>query len=702
MARQLFVITFLFSFSFSIAFAQPKGKKKVEEKPPTQKEMEDMMKEAQKELDNLDPEDKKMMDSLGFKMPDMKTMKKNMSGITDAQLKTAWEDENRLVPKKDDSRIGAIPKAALTASTIGSFISEMHSKTSALLKTASKTLGEKIFAQLKAEGATATSIGNAAAVLWIMGRIQPALYMMGKACADDITNTDNLNNYASMLSMSNAEQMAIPVLNYLNKKFPGNSTILNNLGQAWFGLGDIAKAEKYVDSTIRLYAYHPQANNTKSLIQENKGDHTGATESLKNSMQHSYTKEKEDRLRKLGYRLSSKDVTLPSKTNADPLNLGGSNPPAFPKSVNECIAMEPEWANYRAELKAKAASLKQQLEEAWNNTTTMQEKRNNENINMINASIKLGSPQGNLTLVPIYADRAYPMQKDVMDMYERKTRDWSQKSTLFITGRGFQLTNEYDAEIEKLQEADEEQTGEGKPNKDFCPLFKDVTDKYLKAYNSAVEPLFKERLDMVKVFLNDLTYWQLYSEWPEKFEAHKLEAKINWLGTLSCEPPTTFRSITKYKCAPKALAKPGKLSEFDDVACQYHSETNFIFAKMKSDCSRFTTEVDAKFIKLGLKQDMDKETFADQFVSCTVEVKAKIGGDKVNIGPVVVGAKAEAGMGVEIDRGGVKDVYLIGGVKAQAGALDTKFGKSAGFEGKISLVSGQSSVYGTGIFKGAK
>jgi len=249
---------------------------------------------------------------------------------------------------------------------------------------------------------------------------------------------------------------------------------------------------------------------------------------------------------------------------------------------------------------------------------------------------------------------------------------------------------------------DEEQTGEGKPNKDFCPLYKEVTDKYLRAYNSAVEPLFKERLEMVKIFLNELTYWQLYSEWPEKFEAHKLEAKISWLKTLSCEPPYIFKSITKYKCTPKATQKPGKLSEFDDVACQYHSETNFIFAKMKSDCSRFTTEIDAKFIKLGLKQDMDKETFADQFVSCNVEVKAKIGGDKVNLGPVVVGAKAEAGMGVEIDRDGVKDVYPIGGVKAQAGALDTKFGKSAGFEGKISLVSGQSSVHGTGVFKGAK
>jgi len=44
---------------------------------------------------------------------------------------------------------------------------------------------------------------------------------MGKACNDDPTNTDNINNYAAMLSMNSGEHLAIPMLNYLNKKYPG-------------------------------------------------------------------------------------------------------------------------------------------------------------------------------------------------------------------------------------------------------------------------------------------------------------------------------------------------------------------------------------------------------------------------------------------------------------------------------------------------
>jgi hypothetical protein len=138
---------------------------------------------------------------------------------------------------------------------------------------------------------------------------------------------------------------------------------------------------------------------------------------------------------------------------------------------------------------------------------------------------------------------------------------------------------------------------------------------------------------------------------------------------------------------------------------------------MRSDCSRFTTEIDLGFIKGGLKQDMDKETFADQFMSCNVEVGAKVGRD-VKFGPVTVEASAGARVGFEIDRSGVKDVYVVGGVKAGAssniiseasealGTPASMMGQGVndvslegGIEGRISIISGRGSIYGTGIFE---
>src|SRR6185436_8485264 len=331
--KKLITAVLILIVGLSIATAQTKGKKKEEEKPPTQKEMDEMMKEMQKAIGEISAEDKKTMDSMGIKLPDAKTMKKNMSGASDAQLKKAWEDENRIVPARDATRIATISTSSLTASSVGAFITNQHNFTASRLLPASKTLGEKIYAQLKAKGLNSAAIGNNAAGLWIMGRIQPALFIMGKVCTEDINNSDNLSNYASMLSMCGAEQKAIPILNYLNSKFPRNSTILNNLGQAWFGLGEISKAEKYLDSVIRIYAYHPQANLTKSFIAEFKGNKTEAIELVRNSLKHSYSQEKEERLKKLGHTLTSKDFSLPGKTKPDPLNLGGFNSPPFPKSV---------------------------------------------------------------------------------------------------------------------------------------------------------------------------------------------------------------------------------------------------------------------------------------------------------------------------------------------------------------------------------
>ena len=99
-----YFLAFPVLFAAVIVFSQP-PKQKQKEKPPTQKEMNEMMKEMQQAMDEMSPEDKKMMDSMGIKMPDLKAIQKNVSGISDAQLKKAFEDENRIVPKKDDKRI---------------------------------------------------------------------------------------------------------------------------------------------------------------------------------------------------------------------------------------------------------------------------------------------------------------------------------------------------------------------------------------------------------------------------------------------------------------------------------------------------------------------------------------------------------------------------------------------------------------------
>ena len=286
MKKQLLTITIFILIACLQIDAQTKAKEK--EKPPTNKEMEDMMKEAQKELDNLDPEAKKMMDSMGVKIPDMKKAQKTVSGVTDAQLKKAIEDENRIVPQKDVARINEALATTLNNGNISAFINKTQQAVLSKLSANTKSKGAEILQEiLKLK----FSVVNTAVGLWMDGKPTLALYLMGEACKAEPANDNNLNNYASFLTMCGAEQMALPILNNLTIRYPQNSTVLNNIAQAWLGLGDIQRAEKYADSAIRIYAAHPQANMAKCLIEESRGNIPAAIAAAKKSISEAYSTE---------------------------------------------------------------------------------------------------------------------------------------------------------------------------------------------------------------------------------------------------------------------------------------------------------------------------------------------------------------------------------------------------------------------------
>jgi tetratricopeptide (TPR) repeat protein len=703
------------------SFGQPTKKPAAKEKAPTQKEMEDMMKDAQKELDGMSPEDKRMMDSMGIKMPSMK----NVPKVSDAQMKEAWENETAIVPKRDAARLASISNTPLTESSMPSYISSAHKFVLQRINAASKTMGEKIYTQLKADGKTNALIGNEAAGLWMMGRVEIALCLMGKVCIDAPANADNLNNYASMLSMSGAEQLAIPLLYNLNTRYPKNSTILNNLGQAFFGLGEISKAEKYLDSVIRIYAYHPQANYTKSFIEESKGNTAQAVEAVKRSIKHSYSEDKENRLRKLGYKLNGDDIRFPFKPDSDPLALGSFKHPAFPVTAEQEVGFKPTWAEYRQQLDAKITNLGgrlKQAEQAWN---TKLESINKHDMQVVKNAMNNGQPGGNLISVPFFAKKAslklQQMDKDGGVNF-RLTK--ASKEVALYPIEIAPKKNDYDKDIEKLAEEDNEQTGEGLPNKDFCPKYAERVSKYLNECNPTYEKLYDEYLHQFRLKLGEEIYWMQFMQWPEQFEVSKLAYQINWLTALrDLRYTETGFFNTRILCIKRDENRKVKttLANFNDINCQYHSVLKLGPGTIRNDCNTMTTTMDIKFLQFGMRQDMDKETFGDQFLGCTVTVGVEHSLAKSDYGPLRIEAKIGAGVEFEFDRGGLKDVSVIAEIKAGAGTnVVDKGGEDAGIatslggkdmvetsidigvEGRVSLISGKSSVEGTGVLKSSK
>lgn len=705
------LILSLFLFSIAVSFAQSKPRQTPAEKAPTQQDMQEMTKEAQKMMDEMSPEMKKMMEDAGMKVPDMKTIGKKTSGITDAQLKKAMEDENRLVPVKDMARISAISKTALTDATLAVFLTSVHSKVITQLKPAAKQKGEEIYQLIKKEYSTDVATGNAAASLWMLGRAELAIYILGKVCADNPSNSNNLNNYASMLSMSGAEQLAIPFLDNLNKRFPENSTILNNLGQAWFGLGDIEKSEKYIDNVLRIYGYHPQANITKSFIEENKGHKAEAIEAMKRSVKHAYTKEKEDRLRKMGYKLQGKEVPWPYKINPDPLGLSAFRHPKFPASVDESIVLEEEWTQFKKECTSEITKLNFQYKQAEEFSIREDERRKKEAMNEVKNAIEGKSITGSVSILPFFSEKA------ILKLEEKNAdKDGGTKLKLiravenltdYVKSRNI-LKQTYDNEIKKLNEREDDQLGQGMANKDFCPQKKDLANVFLATYNPGLQQKWDEYLKITRQQISDDAYWSQYVLWADQFEVKKINLKIAYLRAIK---DASYQSITSYECNPIPIEpKVSKLGEFDDMHCEYHSNFTCPVGSIRIDCSRMTTELDLKIIKLGLKQDMNKETFGDQYMSCSVELSTAIGVG-FNKGPLKAEVSAGVGAKAEFDRNGLKDFILKAsagisvGTDVMDGASMAGVGASdlaidANVTGQISIISGKSSVEGGGMLEG--
>jgi len=691
------------------AMAQNKPKAKQKDEMPSQQEMAEMMKEMDKAMSEMSPEDKKALDSMGFQMPDLKGVQNTLSGVSDAQLQAAYEAESRIVPLKDATRIASISKIPLTNTTMGSFVSGTHGKVVLKLKAASKTKGEEIYKIVKGQYNSDVATGNTAMGLWMMGKPELALYVMGKACQDNPNNTDNLNNYAAMLSMTGAEQLAIPMLNYVNRRYPKNSTVLNNLGQAWFGLGEITKANAYLDSTIRIYANHPQANYTKSFVEESKNNKAGAIEAVKRSIKKDhYNGEKDSRLNKLGYKLKGDDLNWNRPMPADPLGLEKFNWPAYPLGVDASPQLEKEWNDFKAKCQQEMAALSAEQKKLEAEMI----KANNERTKGL---LQAGYKGKMISPFPPLAPKAMVKLKYLIDGKDGQLAFNYQKKAEAVA-KAYQLTGELDDQLSQQQEAlrkeYEDQFGEGKSNPfgAVCSKENGLLNKFLNASNSALLQANTDFLNFMRKKLNDEAYYNQYTQWPEQFEFSKVQFKLMWLN-LIYDQKVMFKNRSTY-CQDQSNTKekPFKLAQFDDVHCMYHSSFSTPVGTIQTDCSRMTTTLDLKVIKLGLKQDMDKENFNDQFMSCSVEVGVGAGAGVSN-GPLKAEAYVGGSIAAEFDRTGLSDVAIKvqGGVSAGTDIIDggsmagvgvSDLSIDAGVSGKMSLISGKSSMEGTGILSG--
>ena len=667
--KKYFLAIILLLTTFN-SFAQAKKKTNATEKPPTQKEMDAMMKEMQGAMDEMDPEDKKMMDSMGIKIPDVKSIKKILVGVSDAQLKKVYEDDSRIVPQKDVARITAAQAITLTNSGMSAFINKTHVAVLNKLPASDKANGAILLQQILTQKA---SVSNTAAGLWIDGRPTLALYLMGEACKADPANAVSLNNYAAFLTMGGAQQLALPILNNLNKRYPKNSSILNNITQAWLGLGDIAKAEKYADSTLRIAASHPQANMARCLIEESKGNIPGAIAAAKKAISKAYSNEKENKLKELGYELKDDDINWDRPIPQDMLGLAKFKWPEYPLDVEKNKLAELEWKNFKDDCQVKINELQ-----------IKQEFLEQEMLTANGLRMKLlfsAAQKGNMVqLIPGYASKAIKkFGPGVNDVNGNMSFVFVQALEPVFRAQEKAGTDEdiLAQKQEDLNNKYEDKVGEGKENplEAICKDENAIRTAFLNGANGSLQTANREYLKYVSRRTSDLLYYYQYTMWPDQFEVAKVHAQIAWLAQIK-DQKVYFKSKSDWCRNISKTKQFESLQNFDDVACQYISTMNLGVFKITSACSNLIGEFDFGGVKINLKDNNETGRFSGS---------AMVGISKGFDGPMGTETEATLAGLVEWDNTGITDVGVIAGVSANAAGVNI-----AGADVKITVNSGVS------------
>jgi tetratricopeptide (TPR) repeat protein len=271
--KKYFCSTLLLLFINAALLAQVAKNPKTQ-KPSSPAQLNEAMEKA---MEKMTPQQKEQMKKMmGNVMP---AMLENTSDYHYSEI----TNNRELLYKNDVVRINAMPKKKLTQADIPGYANNLFSKIMAKGDAAEIAIIKNVIAK----GNDAAHFGNAAIVCMLQGHPQAAMGLSIKAVQTDPTNANGQNNMASLLTQYGYAEQAIPVLQKLRNDFNDNSTVLNNLAQAWFSLGQLDSAKTLAFAASKTNPLHPDAQVCGGVIEEAEGNAEKAIEHYTRALEQS-------------------------------------------------------------------------------------------------------------------------------------------------------------------------------------------------------------------------------------------------------------------------------------------------------------------------------------------------------------------------------------------------------------------------------
>ncbi len=213
-------------------------------------------------------------------------------------------------------KLKQLPPQPFTADAYKNYVTDLHTQIASALKPEIK---KKTDGYVKQKKLTQTkAISNAALAAWLQKTPTASLYLYSMAVVSNLSDGLAANNFSAFLIMGGLPEKSIPVLEYWNKQKPGEATLLANLGNAYYRLGDVKNAMKFLQQCVQKDSLHPTANKLLCIMYLKKGDVKKAEEHAKKSITKSYDEEVVTILRQLNNKIKVGEImsrfpALPAK-----------------------------------------------------------------------------------------------------------------------------------------------------------------------------------------------------------------------------------------------------------------------------------------------------------------------------------------------------------------------------------------------------
>jgi len=398
-------------------------------------------------------------------------------------------------------------------------------------------------------------ISNTAFAAWLQNTPQASLYLYSKAVAANPSDALAVNNFSAFLMMGGLPEKSIPMLEYWNKQKPGEAALLSNLGNAYFRLGDVDNAVKFLQECIKLDTLNQTANKILCLMYLKQGNLKKAEEHAKKSLKSSYDEQVVVILHQLDKKTKPGEIMSWLPVKEFPM-LRRIKLPEMPSNLDE---ME----HFEIELDAAKKSMAMTIADIESKTPKINEDLSQQ---ILMASLTKGISPLRLKAQYIIMDgmqtyhRESIRESDVFKYHLKKLAEPFNVKTKAISKTYAEKLNK----LEGGEAGNEDEIAALELAK--CKEINAAKEKYLAELSHLVNGYAQRQEFISRKFYRDYAYWS--PSWMPETSNSFPSIEIDYLKDLS-GILREYKIVNKSDCSVSGdlEKKDGKLQEWEDEFC---------------------------------------------------------------------------------------------------------------------------------------